>query len=138
MEQKQESEKPNVGVVESSSETDARREPRGELQRSLASSAISNLTNQQFMESKLNNCKKFVEGIESLKNTTLIKQFLQYQVKDIVEYVVWITNSKRPLEIGLAELFAFHKLDINVLKKEEYERLRQYFICFQTVLQQSA
>ena len=138
MEQKQESEKPNFGMVEPSIETNSGREPPRELQRSVANTSISTMTNQEFIESKLNNCKKFVNSIECLKETTLLKQFVQYQVKDILEYVIWITNSKRPIDIGLAELFAFHKLDINQLKKEEYERLRQYFICFQTVVQQSS
>jgi hypothetical protein len=137
MEQKQESEKSNSGVVERDIETSVGRESARELQRSIAVST-SGITNQQFIESKLTNCKKFVETISCLQQTTLLKQFLEYQVKDILEYVIWMTNSKRPIDIGLAELFAFHKLDINQLKKEEYERLRQYFICFQTVVQQSS
>lgn len=135
MEEKPKSEESDIGVGERSSETSSGRESRGEVQRTV--STVSSMTNQQFIETKLNNCKKFVEGISCLKDTTLLKQFLGYQIKDILEYVIWIANSKRPIEIGLAELFAFHKLDINQLKKEEYEKLRQYFICFLTVVQQS-
>jgi len=136
MEEKPKSEESNIRVDEPNSETNSGRDTRGELQRSV--STVSTMTNQQFIETKLNNCKKFVEGIACLKDTTLLKQFLAYQIKDILEYVIWIANSKRPIEIGLAELFAFHKLDINQLKKEEYEKLRQYFICFLTIVQQSA
>lgn len=134
MEQKQESEISNIGVVESNGQGSVGSISSGGVQ-GVINATTSSLTVQEFLETKLNNCKKFVETIECLKNTTLLQQFLKFQVRDILEYVIWISNSRRGIDTGLAELFAFHKIDINQLEKQQYEKLKLYFTCFQTVVQ---
>jgi hypothetical protein len=145
MEEKQASPKSDDRLAPTSSEGNHSQGDGGGVQRPLSSVEKSEsryiapeprkiMTNQEFLESKLYNCKRFVENIDCLKETTLLKQFQDFRIKDILEYMIWMNNTKRTIEMGISELFALHKLDINKLKKEEYDKIRAYFICFQTLV----
>jgi hypothetical protein len=90
-------------------------------------------TNQQFLETKLNNCKKFVSTIEAVKGTPLEKVFLSLTPKDVLEWVMWMKNEKKTIEGGLNEMFAMYKINPEKLEKEEFEKIKLYFTCFHSI-----
>jgi hypothetical protein len=95
--------------------------------------AAAIVTNQQFLETKLNNCKKFVDSIEYLKNTSLLKAFQELSPRQVLEWVIWMKQEGKSVDTGISELFAVHNLTVEKLKSEEFEKIKLYFICFQTL-----
>ena len=91
------------------------------------------MTNQEFLESKLKNCKTFIQSIAYLKNTELERAFLKISPKEMLEWVIWMKNEGKTIESGLSEMFALHKLNVDKLKQEEFDRMKAYFNCFQTI-----
>jgi hypothetical protein len=92
------------------------------------------VTNRQFLESKLQNCKNFVSSISCLENSALLKSFQSLTSREVLAWVITITNEKKPLDAALHELFQFYKMDASQLKKEEFTKLLAYFHCFQTLV----
>jgi hypothetical protein len=90
-------------------------------------------TNQQFLETKLANCKKFISTIESIKGTPLEKVFLSLSAKDVLEWVIWMKNEKKTVEGGVNEMFAMYKINPEKLQKEEFEKIKLYFSCFHSI-----
>lgn len=90
-------------------------------------------TNQQFLDEKLANCKKFVQSISYLKDTSLASAFEAFTPKDVLEWVIWMKKEGKSIEVGLGDLFGMHKLDFSSLKPSEIEKIKLYFICFQTL-----
>lgn len=91
------------------------------------------MTNQEFLESKLKNCKTFIQSIAYLKNTELERAFLKITPKEMLEWVIWMKNEGKSIESGLSEMFALHKLQVDKLKQEEFDKMKAYFNCFQTI-----
>lgn len=91
-------------------------------------------TNQQFLEEKLKNCKKFVSSISCLENSALLKSFEELSPREVIQWVITVTNEKKPLDAALYELFMHYKMDATQLKKEEFQKLVAYFHCFQTLV----
>ena len=91
------------------------------------------MTNQEFLESKLKNCKTFIQSIAYLKNTELERAFLKITPKEMLEWVIWMKNEGKTIESGLSEMFALHKLQVDKLKQEEFDKMKAYFHCFQTI-----
>jgi hypothetical protein len=90
-------------------------------------------TNQEFLDEKLANCKKFVNSISILQGTTLAKTFETFTAKDVLEWVIWMKKEGKPIDSALGDLFNMHKLQITSLKPEEFEKIKLYFLCFQTL-----
>ena len=91
------------------------------------------VTNIQFLETKLENCFKFLDTVDYLRDTALLSEFKKLTSKEVLEWVIWIHEQKKTVEEGLHDLFAMHKLDATKLKKEEYEKFKLYFVCFYTI-----
>jgi hypothetical protein len=90
-------------------------------------------TNQQFLEQKLENCKKFISSIEPIQGTALEKAFIALSPKDVLEWVIWMKNEKKNIDAGVNEMFAMYKINPDKLQKEQFEKIKLYFTCFHSI-----
>jgi len=113
-------------AAQQTSDADAKNQPQKNVTNRI-------LTNQDFLEEKLANCKKFISNIKYLKDTELQKSFLKITPREILEWVIWIRDEKKTIDTGVTELFTLHHLSAHKLEKDEFERIKAYFNCFQTI-----
>ena len=74
-----------------------------------------------------------MDSIEYLKNTSLLKAFQEFTPRQVLEWVIWMKQEGKSVDTGVSELFAVHSLSVEKLKSEEFEKIKLYFICFQTL-----
>jgi len=92
------------------------------------------VTIRQFIIEKLENCKKKMAEIETLKGSPLLAAFQQLGYAELVDWITWIKQQEKTIDEGLSDMFSFHKMDIRKLTQEEFGLIRRYFDAFVAAL----
>jgi len=88
------------------------------------------VTNSLFINQKLANCKKFLNDVKYLENTSLLKQFMDLSYQEFIDWIYWITQQQKSAPVAIREMFEHHKLDVSKLPVTQFEKMQLYFQCF--------